>query len=42
VARKVATAIQGCQATFYPGEGHMSTVANHMDEVFYALGVNSY
>jgi len=33
VARKVAAAIPGCQATFYPGEGHFSTVANHLDEV---------
>jgi pimeloyl-ACP methyl ester carboxylesterase len=38
VARKVAAAIPGCQATFYPGEGHFSTVANHLDEVFNALG----
>lgn len=33
VARKVASSIPGCQATFYPGEGHFSTVANHLDEV---------
>ena len=38
VARKVAAAIPGCQATFYPGEGHFSTVLNHLDEVFNALG----
>jgi pimeloyl-ACP methyl ester carboxylesterase len=38
VARKVAAAIPGCQATFYPGEGHFSTVINHIDEVFRALG----
>ena len=38
VARKVAAAIPGCQATFYPGEGHFSTVVNHLDEVFNALG----
>jgi pimeloyl-ACP methyl ester carboxylesterase len=37
VAHKVAAAIPGCQATFYPGEGHFSTVANHLDEVFNAL-----
>ena len=37
VARKVAAAIPGCQATFYPGEGHFSTVINHLDEVFNAL-----
>ena len=34
VARQVAAAIPGCQATFYPGEGHFSTVVNHLDEVF--------
>lgn len=33
VARKVASSIPGCQATFYPSEGHFSTVANHLDEV---------
>ena len=38
VARKVAAAIPGCQATFYPGEGHFSTVINHLDEVFNVLG----
>ena len=38
VARKVAASIPGCQATFYPGEGHFSTVANHLDEVIAALG----
>jgi pimeloyl-ACP methyl ester carboxylesterase len=38
VARKVAAAIPGCRATFYPGEGHFSTVVNHLDEVFNALG----
>jgi pimeloyl-ACP methyl ester carboxylesterase len=35
VARKVAAAIPGCRATFYPGEGHFSTVANHLGEVFH-------
>jgi pimeloyl-ACP methyl ester carboxylesterase len=38
VARKVAASIPGCQATFYPGEGHFSTVANHLDEVIATLG----
>ena len=37
VARKVAASIPGCQATFYPGEGHFSTVANHLEEVFGAV-----
>ena len=38
VARKVAATIPGCQATFYPGEGHFSTAMNHFDEVMNALG----
>ena len=38
IARQVAAAIPGCQATFYPGEGHFSTVINHLDEVFSAMG----
>jgi pimeloyl-ACP methyl ester carboxylesterase len=37
VARKVAASIPGCKATFYPGEGHFSTLVNHMDEVISAL-----
>lgn len=37
VARKVAAAIPGCRAAFYPGEGHLSTVINHLDEVMIAL-----
>jgi pimeloyl-ACP methyl ester carboxylesterase len=38
VARSVAAAIPGCQATFYPGEGHMSIMVNHLDEIIAALG----
>ena len=38
VARKVAATIPGCQATFYPGEGHFSTVINHFDEAMNAFG----
>ena len=38
VARKVAATIPGCQATFYPNEGHFSTAVNHFDEVMNALG----
>lgn len=37
VARKVAATIPGCQATFYPGEGHISLLANHLDEVIFTL-----
>jgi pimeloyl-ACP methyl ester carboxylesterase len=38
VARQVAAAIPGCQATFYPGEEHLSILVNHLDEVYQALG----
>ncbi len=37
VARKVAASIPGCQATFYPGEGHLGILANHLDEVILTL-----
>ena len=37
VARKVAATIPGCQATYYPGEGHLSMLANHLDEVIFTL-----
>lgn len=38
VARKVAAAIPGCQATFFPGEGHISILGNHLDEIYSILG----
>ena len=41
VARKVAADIPGCQATFYPGEGHISILANHLDEVFISLATKA-
>ena len=41
VARKVAAAIPSCQATFYPGEGHLSTLANHLDDIFFILCTES-
>jgi len=37
VGRRLAADIPGCQATFYPGEGHFSTAANHLDVVIEAL-----
>ncbi|MCL4561613.1 MAG: alpha/beta hydrolase [Chloroflexi bacterium] len=37
VARQVAAVIPGCQAAFYPGEGHISVLANHVDEVLISL-----
>jgi len=36
VARKVAADIPDCRATFYPGEGHIPLLANHLDEVLMA------
>ncbi len=41
-ARQVAAAIPGCQAAFYPGEGHFSTVVNHLDEILHTLGSEKY
>jgi pimeloyl-ACP methyl ester carboxylesterase len=41
VARQVAAAIPGCQATFYPGETHLSMVVNHLNEVIIALGARA-
>jgi pimeloyl-ACP methyl ester carboxylesterase len=41
VARQVAAAIPGCQATFYPGETHLSILA-HLDEVIFALGAGAF
>ncbi len=40
IARHVAATIPGCRATFYPGEGHISTVVNHFDEVMLSLARN--
>jgi pimeloyl-ACP methyl ester carboxylesterase len=41
VARQVAAAIPGCQATFYPGETHLSILA-HLDEVILTLGTTAF
>ena len=41
VARLVAAAIPGCQATFYPGEGHLSMLANHLDEVIMEMAAEA-
>lgn len=37
VARQVAAALPACQATFYPGETHISTLVNHLDDILAAL-----
>jgi pimeloyl-ACP methyl ester carboxylesterase len=42
VARKVAASIPGCQATFYPGEGHIPLLANHLDEIVMALAAGAF
>ena len=36
-ARLLAAILPHCTATFYPGEGHFSTLANHAQDVFAAL-----
>jgi pimeloyl-ACP methyl ester carboxylesterase len=41
IARQVAAAIPGCQATFYPGEGHIPLLSNHLDEVIAALATRA-
>jgi pimeloyl-ACP methyl ester carboxylesterase len=33
----LAKAIPGCQAQFYPGEGHLTVLFNHPQEIFRAL-----
>ena len=33
MGRAMAQAIPNCQAKFYPGEAHMSVIANHIDEI---------
>jgi pimeloyl-ACP methyl ester carboxylesterase len=37
IARRMAATIPGCRATFYPGEGHISTAINHLGEVVVTL-----
>jgi pimeloyl-ACP methyl ester carboxylesterase len=36
-ARNVAQKLQHCRATFYPNEGHISTIVNHQEEIVEAL-----
>jgi pimeloyl-ACP methyl ester carboxylesterase len=36
-ARRMASKLAGCTATYYPDEGHLSTLLNHQMEVFAAL-----
>ena len=36
-SRYLARTIPGCQATFFPGEGHISLVVNHLEQILRAL-----
>jgi pimeloyl-ACP methyl ester carboxylesterase len=36
-ARAVAATLTNCQATFYPDEGHISTIVNHAEEIVRSL-----
>jgi hypothetical protein len=38
-ARLLVQALPHCTATFYSGEGHLSTLVNHVQEIWKALGV---
>jgi hypothetical protein len=37
MARGMAGKLAGCKATYYPDEGHLSTLLNHQSEFFSAL-----
>jgi pimeloyl-ACP methyl ester carboxylesterase len=37
LARRLAQALPHCSATFYPDEGHFSTVTNHAQDILRAL-----
>ena len=37
MGRVVAERTPGCTSTFYPGEGHLSVLVNHGDEIVSAL-----
>ena len=40
-ARLLAQALPQCTSTFYPEEGHFSTMANHAQDIFHLLRVQS-
>jgi pimeloyl-ACP methyl ester carboxylesterase len=40
-ARLLAARLPHCSATFYPGEGHFSTLANHAQHIFAALVIGA-
>jgi hypothetical protein len=37
MARAMAGKLAGCTATYYPEEGHFSTLLNHQSEFFAAM-----
>jgi hypothetical protein len=39
LARLLAQALPHCTATFYPDEGHFSTVANHAQDILNTLSI---
>ncbi|HEV2663038.1 MAG TPA: alpha/beta hydrolase [Ktedonobacteraceae bacterium] len=41
LARRLAQALPHCIATFYPGEGHFSTAANHAQDILHTLNAQS-
>ena len=37
IGREVAEKLGQCRATFYPGEGHISVIVNHAQDIVSAL-----
>ena len=37
LGRLIADAVPGCEATFYPGEGHAEPMTRHVDEIMAAM-----
>ena len=37
LGRLIAGAIPGCEATFYPGEGHAEPLTRHADQIMAAM-----
>jgi hypothetical protein len=36
-ARALAERLGQCQATYYPGDGHISVIVNHQEEIVASL-----
>ena len=41
LGRYLSGAIPVCHATFYPGEGHISLIVHHAEEIFNTLAASS-